>query len=152
MYPFASITLCIDSQSLADWGNVSWSIHNVMMIYSRGYRSISMRLWKSERLLISCNRRPSTARFKYSLVNKPLERVSAIKDLGVFLDPKLLFDQHAMLGFLRRNSQHFDDIYALRSLHSALVRSVLEYGAQVRAPYHPVYPKRIKRAQKRFIR
>lgn len=111
--------------------------------------------------VISFNRRRSTVRFEYSLDSNPLERVSSIKDLGVILDSKLRFDQHvaittakanAMLGFLRRNTQHFDDIYALKSLYCALVRSVLEYGVQVWAPYHAVYAERIERVQKRFIR
>lgn len=111
--------------------------------------------------VISFSRRQSTTVFDYSLNSSSLERVSSIKDLGVILDSKLRFHEHiatmtakanAMLGFLRRNTQLFDDAYALKSLYCALVRSVLEYGVQIWAPYHAVHVESIERVQKRFIR
>lgn len=111
--------------------------------------------------VISFSRRQSTTVFDYSLNSSSLERVSSIKDLGVILDSKLRFHEHiatmtakanAMLGFLRRNTQLFDDAYALKSLYCALVRSVLEYGVQIWAPYHAVHVENIERVQKRFIR
>lgn len=98
--------------------------------------------------------------FDYSLNNLMLERVTSIKDLGVLLDSKLRFNEHiavttakanAMLGFLRRNTAQFDDVHALKALYCALVRSVLEYGVQIWAPYHAVHIDRIERVQKRFV-
>ncbi|XP_055644162.1 uncharacterized protein LOC129780183 [Toxorhynchites rutilus septentrionalis] len=97
----------------------------------------------------------------YMLNLSPLQRVNRIKDLGVLLDSKLRFHEHvsvtisranAMVGFLRRNTAHFDDVYALKSLYCAFVRSVLEYAVQVWAPYHAVHIQRIERVQKRFVR
>lgn len=111
--------------------------------------------------VITFARCQSTVTFDYGLNNISLERVTSIKDLGVTLDSKLRFNEHismttakanAMLGFLRRNTAHFDDVHALKSLYCAVVRSVLEYGVQIWAPYHAVHIARIERVQKRFIR
>ncbi|KAL1403858.1 hypothetical protein pipiens_019177, partial [Culex pipiens pipiens] len=63
----------------------------------------------------------------------------------VTVDRKMKFNEHialttgkafAMLGFLKRNTAHFDDPFALKVLYASLVRSVLEYAAVVWAPYH----------------
>lgn len=53
---------------------------------------------------------------------------------------------------VRRNTAQFDNVYALKALYCALVRSVLEYGVQVWAPYYDVNVNRIENVQKRFIR
>lgn len=91
----------------------------------------------------------------------PLDRVNSIKDLGLILDGKLRFNEHismtiakanSMLGFLRRNTAQFDDVHAMKSLYCSLVRSVLEYGVQIWAPYHAVHVSRIERIQKRFVK
>lgn len=111
--------------------------------------------------MITFTRRQSIISFDYSLDNTSLEKVRTIKDLGVTLDSKLRFNEHisvttakanAMLGFLRRNTSQFDNVYALKSLYCALVRSILEYGVQIWAPYHAVHIERIERVQKRFLR
>lgn len=90
-----------------------------------------------------------------------LQRVYSIKDLGITLDSKLKFNEHisktiakanSMLGFLRRNTADFDDIYALKALYCSLVRSGLEYGVQIWAPYRGVHELRIENVQKRFVR
>ncbi|KAL1401576.1 hypothetical protein pipiens_020012, partial [Culex pipiens pipiens] len=58
----------------------------------------------------------------------------------------------AMLGFLKRNTAHFDDPFALKVLYASLVRSVLEYAAVVWAPYHVTLAARIERVQRAFVR
>lgn len=77
------------------------------------------------------------------------------------LDSKLRFNEHismsiakanAMLGFLRRNTAEFDDVHSLKTLYCSLVRTVLEYGVQIWAPYHAVHVSRIEGVQKRFVR
>lgn len=111
--------------------------------------------------LISYTRGQSPMRFNYSMNHTLLERVSSIKDLGIILDSKLRFTEHisktiakanSMLGFLCRNTANFDDVYALKTLFCSLVRSGLEYGVQIWAPYHAVHELRIERIQKRFVR
>ena len=90
-----------------------------------------------------------------------LERVDTFKDLGVVVDNKLRFNQHialttakafAMLGFLKRNTTHFDDPYSLKTLFCALVRSVLEYAVAVWAPFHETQIARIESVQRAFVR
>lgn len=103
----------------------------------------------------------SPIKFDYTIDHAPLERVDAIKDLGLILDDKLRFNKHismviakanSMIGFLRRNTMEFTDVHALKSLYCSLIRSVLEYGVQVWAPYHAVHVTRIERIQKKFVR
>lgn len=74
---------------------------------------------------------------------------------------KLKFSQHissvtakafAVLGIIRRNTQAFRDVYCLKSLYVSLVRSILEYGVTVWAPYHSVQIARLERVQKCFLR
>lgn len=59
-----------------------------------------------------------------------LDRVCSINDHGVTMDIKLNFcDQtsvttakaFAVLGFIRRNSKEFNEVYALKGLYSCLV-------------------------------
>lgn len=111
--------------------------------------------------VITLTRSHSPIIFDYSMNQSPLERVNAIKDLGLILDSKLRFNEHismtvakanSMLGFLRRNTAQFDDVYALKVLYCSMVRSVLEYGVQIWAPYHAVHVLRIERIQKQFIK
>lgn len=97
----------------------------------------------------------------YNMGSSSLARVFSVKDLGVLLDRKLTFNEHvttviakafATLGFIRRNTSAFKDIHALKALYGALVRSQLEYAAQVWAPYHNVHIVRLERVQRAFVR
>ncbi|KAL9699708.1 hypothetical protein quinque_003149 [Culex quinquefasciatus] len=109
---------------------------------------------------ISRSRNP--LRFDYTMGDGcPLDRVNSIRDLGVTVDCKMKFNEHialitgkafAMLGFLKRNTAHFDDPFALKVLYASLVRSVLEYAAVVWAPYHVTLTARIERVQRAFVR
>jgi hypothetical protein len=111
--------------------------------------------------IITYTRGYSPIRFQYTMGQLPLERVASMKDLGIILDSKLRFNEHisrtvakanSMLGFLRRNTAQFDDVYALKTLYCSLARSVLEYGVQIWAPYHAVHVTRIESVQKRFVK
>lgn len=82
-------------------------------------------------------------------------------DLGVTIDTKLRFNEHigitvakafSALGFIRRHAADFTDIYALKTLYCALVRSVLEYAAPVWCPYYSTQIITIERIQRKFIR
>ncbi|XP_062699172.1 uncharacterized protein LOC134284397, partial [Aedes albopictus] len=108
--------------------------------------------------VITYTRKHEPIRFEYSMDSAMLQRVNSIKDLGITLDSKLKFNEHisktiakanSMLGFLRRNTADFDDIYALKALYCSLVRSGLEYGVQIWAPYRGVHELRIENVQKR---
>jgi hypothetical protein len=78
------------------------------------------------------------------LNNIPLQRVTIIKDLGIFYTSTLSFSHHIdiitgrankVLGFIKRNIKLFSSPTCLRSLYFALVRSILEYGVVVWYPY-----------------
>ena len=90
-----------------------------------------------------------------------LKRVHTVKDLGILLDNKLRFSEHiatvtakafTILGIIRRTTQAFSDVYCLKTLYVSLVRSILEYGVTIWAPYHAVQIARLERVQKVFIR
>ena len=111
--------------------------------------------------VISFNRNRNVTFFDYKMSSTSINRVNTVKDLGILLDSKLSFSQHiavttakayAVLGFVKRNTQQFTDIDSLKSLYFALVRSVLEYGVLVWAPYQVVQISRIERIQRQFIR
>lgn len=96
----------------------------------------------------------------YSINNKTLEVVTTIRDLGVDLDRKINFHTHIdrittksfqMLGFIIRNTRDFKKPQTKIRLFEALVRSGLEYGAQVWSPHYEVHIKRLERIQKRFL-
>lgn len=111
--------------------------------------------------VISFNRLRSPIMFDYTIGEEQLNRSTAVKDLGILIDNKLKFTEHisltiakafAMVGFVKRNTQSFNDIYCLKALYCSLIRSILEYGVQVWAPYHTVHINRIERVQKCFLR
>lgn len=98
---------------------------------------------------------------KYFLNGIELERVNQVKDLGVYLDSSLSFDDHhvhiqnrasSMLGFIMRSCNNFDNPLALKSLYCALVRSIFDYNSIIWSPYTlvPIYS--IEAIQNRFLR
>lgn len=110
---------------------------------------------------IAFSRRQSRTEFDYKIGSEPLERVESIRDLGVIIDTKVRFNDHisvinakafAALGFVRRSTNDFNDIYALKSLYCSLVRSILEYAACVWAPHHTTQIVRLEKVQRSFIR
>jgi len=97
--------------------------------------------------------------FDYKINGADLERVNSIKDLGVTVNSKMTFNEHiaatsakafAMLGFMRRNTKDFKDVYALKTLYCSLVRSVLEYAVVVWAPYQVGQAARMESVQRRI--
>ena len=111
--------------------------------------------------VITFDRKLQPIMHSYTMGGSLLGRVCSVKDLGVTLDRKMTFNEHvtavtakafATLGFMRRNTTAFKDIHALKALYSALIRSQLEYAAQVWAPYHNVHIVRLERVQRAFVR
>lgn len=110
---------------------------------------------------ITFTRRSSSIQFEYAIGPDILERVESIRDLGVTIDSKLQFNDHisittakgfAALGFVRRCTHKFRDIYAMKTLYCSLVRSVLEYAVCVWSPHHTTQIIRMERVQRCFIR
>ena len=97
----------------------------------------------------------------YNIEQNPLERVTSICDLGVTIDSKLRFNEHmsiisakayTMVGFIRRHAACFTDIYCLKILFCALVRSILEYASPVWSPVNVTQIILIERVQRTFMR
>lgn len=111
--------------------------------------------------VVSFSRSQNPVFYDYSLSGERLSRESSMKDLGVILDSKMTFRQHVSyitekasrnLGLIFRIGKEFRDVYCLKSLYCALVRSVLEYGSAVWNPCYLNGSDRIERVQRRFIR
>lgn len=100
-------------------------------------------------------------KFEYQICGSPIPRENCVKDLGVLLDTELSYKQHIsftiskasrQLGFIFRAGKNFTDVYCLKALYCALVRSTLEYCSAVWSPYYQNSAARIESVQRRFIR
>lgn len=99
--------------------------------------------------------------FNYNIRGNTLNRVCAIKDLGVTFDSKLTFENHVnnitskayrMLGFISRSLNHFKQLQTYKLLYFTYVRSNLEYCTSVWSPYCDIRISAIERVQRRFTR
>lgn len=100
-------------------------------------------------------------KYSYSLHNKPVISKTDCKDLGVYLDSKLIFNKHIesivhrsykMLGFVLRISKVFSNPRTIVMLYFALVRSTLEYASPIWNPQYKVYIDSIEHIQNKFIK
>jgi len=92
----------------------------------------------------------------YTLSGCSLDRITRVDDLGVILDPKLKFSDHissivnkarGVLGFIKRWSKEFDDLYLTKTLFISLVRPILEYESPVWSPQYAVHSDLIELVQ-----
>ena len=124
---------------------------------------------KCKVLTLSLRRSPVIGR--YSIDGTAIERVSAMRDLGVLLDEKLTFGPHidsivlkanTSLGLLMRSFQTGKNGRSLRDLscrdqkaivstYCANVRSVLEYCSVIWGGAAEVHMKRVERIQHKFL-
>ncbi|KAG6458410.1 hypothetical protein O3G_MSEX010832 [Manduca sexta] len=105
--------------------------------------------------------RKKNIHYDYSINDKVLQRVTLKKDLGIYLDSKLMFDSHItevvnkaykMLGFILRVSQDFKSISTVQLLYNCFVRSHLEYASVVWNPHYKIYIERLERIQEKFLK
>lgn len=98
---------------------------------------------------------------EYNLGGEPIERVNAVRDLGVLFDARLNFhdhmralaaDSYRRLGFVIRNMRDFNNPLAIKLIYMAHVRSKLESSAIVWNPYESTYALLLERVQKAFLR
>jgi len=99
--------------------------------------------------------------FKYCINNVTLNEQNVVKDLGVYLDSKLVFLEHfevivaranRMLGFIKRVSKDFKNVGVVKLLYTSLVRSILEFSNIVWSPYYQVHINRLENIQHKFIK
>ena len=102
----------------------------------------------------------SKVAYSYHFDGINLPSSSSIKDLGVYLDTKLTFNDHIdfmvnranfVLGFVKREMREMCDPYCAKTLFIALVRPIMEYACQVWSPHCVVHIARIESIQKRFL-
>lgn len=111
--------------------------------------------------VMSFTRNRNIIDYPYKLNDCKLSSKTVAKDLGIFLDSKLLFDQHinyivgkAMktLGFIIRHSKKFSNAHAIKTLYFTYVRCQIEYGSQIWNPQYNQYVLALDRVQNKFLR
>ena len=99
----------------------------------------------------------SNSLHKYSINNIQIDTCSSEKDLGVFFDNKLIFDNHInyavnkanlMLGLIKRSFLYLD-IDSFLCLYKSLVRPHLEYGNIIWYPLFKRQSAMLERVQRR---
>lgn len=99
--------------------------------------------------------------YSYKIGGVILKRVEVVRDLGVILDPKLIFDKHIEnitnnafknLGFVIRVCKHFTEISCIKLVYFAYVRSGLEYASSIWSPCYSIYKEKIERIQSIFLK
>lgn len=92
---------------------------------------------------ITFSRARNLLTYDYNINSQPLARTDHVRDLGVVIDSRLLFDKHieiitskAMknLGFMFRITKDFKSIKTLKILYCSLVRSLLECVPSLEPP------------------
>lgn len=100
-------------------------------------------------------------RYEYMVDVERMQRVTEVRDLGVYVTSELSFRTHITdickkayrnLGFVLRQTREFTNIAAVRALYDALVRTHLEHSAIIWAPHEAKYSVMLERVQNKFTR
>ena len=147
--PSDSICLQNDVDRVAEWAE-TWKL--------------ALNPAKCKTMTITLKRNPVL--FEYSVRGIVLEKLDAMRDLGVILDSKLTFTAHVdhivskarrALGVLMRSFQFCHgqnrllNQKAIMTAYCANVRSILEYGSQIWAGAAKTHMDRIERVQHKFL-
>ena len=123
-------------------------------------------LWKLDLnvqkcLAISFTNKRSVIDFNYCIAESFLKRENQVKDLGIILKSNLNMSSHIsyiannafrMLGFLKRNCKHFNQVRTLKTLYLSLVRSGLEYCSVVWNPWQKSNMSTLESVQRKFVK
>lgn len=99
--------------------------------------------------------------FDYYVSTTKLQRVTVVKDLGVYFDCSLAFNYHVdkitrkayrFIGFMFRSGQYFRRIRSFFRLYNSYVRSGLEYCSSVWAPFYLGSIDKLEKVQNRFTK
>lgn len=110
---------------------------------------------------ITFTKKKNIINYDYSIDSIKLDKVSVVRDLGVWFDSSLSFKFHyknivakasRMLGFVMRTAKPFKQLDTFKILYSSLVRSHLEYCSSVWTPIYKVDRDSIESIQRRFLR
>lgn len=109
---------------------------------------------------ISFTRNINKITYAYSISGYNLRKVLIVKDLGIELDSKMLFDCHInsvckrankMLGFLIRTTKYFANVNSIITLYNAYVYSILNYCSTIWNPQYVTHINRIEKIQIKCI-
>ncbi|MDD9361520.1 MAG: reverse transcriptase domain-containing protein, partial [Anaplasma sp.] len=115
---------------------------------------------ESKTQVISLSRKREVLQFRYALDSTVITRVSLIRDLGVYLDTELSFNQHvtnivnsslSVFGVITRISSNFKDPLCFLLLFRSLVRSRLEFSSVIWNSIEETNSSNIERVQRKFI-
>jgi hypothetical protein len=119
-----------------------------------------MKLNVSKTRVISFSRKTNRILiFHYKLCHSYITRTDSIKDLGVFIDSKLHFHNHAdyifsqcikLLGLVRAITFPFSSLGSLYILYFTLIRSKLEYASVVWNSVTTTDANKLERIQQKF--
>ena len=124
-------------------------------------RNSSLFLNLDKCVAISFTRNKNVYEYNYTLDTNTLKSVQEIRDLGVLMDSKMIFDLHSekiinscnrMLGFILRNGRNFENPKTLLSLYYAFVYSRLNFASVVWNPQYVIYQRRLESVQNKFLR
>ena len=134
--------------------------HNLNLVLDWCKRnSLSLNIQKCKAMTYT--RKKSPVLFNYSIDGVELEKVRLIKDLGIYFDEELTFNEHIdvtirsankMLGFIIRSSKDFSNILLMKQLYYAFVRSKLEYGSLIWSPYYECGKISLENVQRKFLK
>ena len=127
----------------------NWCTKNVVPLNIKNFCSLSFST-------LNCKNN-----FDYTIHSFNLSKVLPIIDLGVIFNSEVNFKEHIdhilaksrrSLGFLKRNSKEFKNIFTLITLYYSLVRPQLEYCCIIWNPSYNSEIFRIGNVQKNFTR
>lgn len=110
--------------------------------------------------IITFTRKRDPVRHAYTIRSECISRVEVVKDLGVWLDEKLLFKKHldvvvakanSILSLIKRFGKEFKDVFVIKTLFQSLVLSLIEYGSVIWMPAFNVDINRLESIQKQFL-
>ncbi|XP_046666562.1 uncharacterized protein LOC124358309 [Homalodisca vitripennis] len=110
---------------------------------------------------MSFGRSKTLLHFDFSLYGLLLDRVTVIKDLGLYMTPSLDPGIHItktcakanrILGFISRTSRNALSPATLKTLYVTLVRPIVEYGSTVWVPHQIGHCDHLNKVQRRFLR
>lgn len=141
--------------------NDSTILQHAINIVNIWCHSNGMKLNASKCQVITFSRKQNrTLLVDYFVGDTTITRVRTVKDLGVFLDTQLLFNEHidritsrarSVLGLVKRFSKELKSDRAVLTLFRSLVRPILEYAAVAWSPHCPTKMKRVESVQKQFL-
>ncbi|CAF4755691.1 unnamed protein product [Pieris macdunnoughi] len=121
---------------------------------SNYYRQNRISVNTSKCVKITFTRKKNKIDFSYHINNKSVKEVDCVRDLGIWLDYKMTYNNHIdtivdkaykQLGVVRRVSEHFHDVDCMKVLYYTYVRSILEYGCSVWSPSYTVHKEKIEK-------